>query len=108
VHWWEMWEIGMGTGFVIGLGKVIGFLAISRRLRTITINLRMALYRIWFAYADVYKILTRSKMNCNASLPLSCNYRLNNCIIMPVTVTLQRRLNGRPEGTTNAGREKQG
>jgi len=34
VHWWELWEVGMGTGFVFGLGKMIGLIAISRRLRT--------------------------------------------------------------------------
>lgn len=34
VHWWDLWQVGMGMGFAIGFGNVVGILAVSRRLRT--------------------------------------------------------------------------
>lgn len=34
LHWWDLWEAGMGMGFAIGFGNVVGMLALSRRLRT--------------------------------------------------------------------------
>lgn len=33
-HWWESWKAAMGMGWAIGLGSVIGMLALSRRLST--------------------------------------------------------------------------
>ena len=32
LHWWELWEAGLGFGWGIGFGIVIGALALSRRL----------------------------------------------------------------------------
>ena len=34
LHWWDLWEVGMGMGFAIGFGNVVGILALSRRLST--------------------------------------------------------------------------
>ena len=34
VHWWELWEVGMGIGIAIGFGSVIGTLSLSMRLTT--------------------------------------------------------------------------
>ena len=32
MHWWEWWEVGLGFGWGIEFGIVIGSLALSRRL----------------------------------------------------------------------------